>query len=424
MTGCRFIHAADLHLDSPFRGMFEVNPETAAVLRDATFRVFDAIIDLCIRERVDALLVAGDIFDSADRSLRAQLAFERGLRRLDTNHIRCFICHGNHDPLNAWDAHITLPPSAHRFGQQIEAVSLRPDDPDSVVIYGISYPRRDVRDSLVPRFLESFQKGKLSIGLMHANVGNQAGHENYAACTFADLEAVGINYWALGHIHTRLVKPTATGVMAFPGNPQGRSVVEEGPKGVLLVTISDSGSIQYEFKAVDQVRWGQIQVDVAAASDRASLDYLIDQSVQKAREDADGRHLVYRLVLSGRSNMHTLLSSQAYREDQSQSLNSTTLTQLPFAYCERVESATRPAIDRASWAQTTGFVGDVIRTFDQLPNDPDGLEALCKQLRPLFERREVRQYLPGIMPTADAVRAMLADGEALCLDHLVSAEDE
>ena len=117
MTKLRFIHTADLHLDSPFTGLKAAAPPNVAdALYKATFEAYKSIIDLCIAERVDALLVAGDIYDSADRSLRAQRAFVDGLNRLDEEGIRAFICHGNHDPLDGWEARLTYPPNCHRFG--------------------------------------------------------------------------------------------------------------------------------------------------------------------------------------------------------------------------------------------------------------------------------------------------------------------
>ncbi|MCH8225243.1 MAG: DNA repair exonuclease, partial [Chloroflexi bacterium] len=122
MTRIRFVHAADLHLDSPFSGLRSIVPEIAQTLHQATFNAYDNIIDLCIREQVDALLVAGDIFDGADRSLRAQLKFADGLNRLEAANIRSFICHGNHDPLDGWEAKITLPGGCHRFGAELTQV--------------------------------------------------------------------------------------------------------------------------------------------------------------------------------------------------------------------------------------------------------------------------------------------------------------
>ena len=127
----RFIHAADLHLDSPFTGIRAAAPENvASALYSATFDSYRNIIDLCISEGVDALLVAGDIYDGADRSLRAQRAFIDGLRNLDAAGIRSFVCHGNHDPLDGWEARLSYPDGCHRFDPDFEAVPLFPDEPD------------------------------------------------------------------------------------------------------------------------------------------------------------------------------------------------------------------------------------------------------------------------------------------------------
>ena len=124
MSVVRFVHAADLHLDSPFRGLREVEPAVGAELREATFAAYDKIIDLCLAEKVDALLVAGDIYDGRDRSLRAQLRFRDGLQRLADAGIRSFVCHGNHDPLDGWEAQLDMPEGCQRFGSEVEAVPL------------------------------------------------------------------------------------------------------------------------------------------------------------------------------------------------------------------------------------------------------------------------------------------------------------
>ena len=104
MNAFRFVHTADLHLDSPFLGIQEVNEHVAGELREATFRTFDRIVELCLKRHVDFLLIAGDIYDSRDRSLRAQLRLRDGLRPLSEAGIPTFIVHGNHDPLDSWSA--------------------------------------------------------------------------------------------------------------------------------------------------------------------------------------------------------------------------------------------------------------------------------------------------------------------------------
>ena len=240
MSTYRFVHAADLHLDSPFKGLKRVAPRIGEILRKSTFDAFDAVVDLCITEDVDALLVAGDIFDSADRSLSAQLRFVDGLKRLESKGIRSIVCHGNHDPLDAWHSQVSFPVNSYRFGPNVTSTDLRPGDPESPLVYGYSYPTREVRGNIVPAFKKEFQSGRVSIGLLHANVGADTGHESYAPCTVDDLGKVGINYWALGHVHTRQEFTFPDGIAVYPGNIQGRHINESGARGVYLVTVAEN----------------------------------------------------------------------------------------------------------------------------------------------------------------------------------------
>ena len=195
MPTYRFVHAADLHLDSPFKGLKRVAPEIGEVLRKSTFEAFDTIIDLCINEEVDALLVAGDVFDSADRSLAAQLRFVDGLRKLEVAGIQSFVCHGNHDPLDAWQSEVQFPDNCLRFGPTVTSGELRSGDPESPLVYGYSYPTREVRENVIPEFEKVMKADRISIGLLHANVGTDTGHESYAPCTVEDLNRLPIRSW-------------------------------------------------------------------------------------------------------------------------------------------------------------------------------------------------------------------------------------
>ena len=285
----RFVHAADLHLDSPFVGIKAAAPENvASALRDATFSAYENIIDLCIEEQVDALLVAGDVYDSADRSLRAQLRFVDGLRRLDEAGIRSFICHGNHDPLDGWEARLNYPGSCTRFLNDAQAVPIFEEDPRRSVVHGISYATGDVAENLVPR-LGRGDPETFSIGLLHASVVSDSAHENYAPCSLDDLERSGIDYWALGHVHTRQVLSERSPTVVYPGNPQGRHPNERGARGVYLVEVDDTGGVRLDFKAVDVVRWGQADLDVSGTDTVPDLIEALHQCIQGALAESDGR---------------------------------------------------------------------------------------------------------------------------------------
>jgi DNA repair protein SbcD/Mre11 len=142
-----FVHAADLHLDSPFIGISRLpddHKHVAETLRQATFKAFEAVVDLCIDRQADFLLVAGDVYDGSDRSLRAQLCFRDGLRRLAEQGIRAYVVHGNHDPLDGWSNAVQMPESVHAFRDRLESLVFVKEGVPVARIHGISYPSRRI----------------------------------------------------------------------------------------------------------------------------------------------------------------------------------------------------------------------------------------------------------------------------------------
>ena len=167
----KFIHCSDLHLDAPFVGISSLHPSLAKLLRYATERAFQNIISLAIEKQVDALLIAGDIYNDLDKSLQAQLKFRDGLKKLFEAGIPSFIVHGNHDPLNSWSASLDWPLGVKKFsGHQVEQVPILKDGKIIAQIYGISYPKKEVKENLALLFNKEQSSG-FAIGLLHANVG-------------------------------------------------------------------------------------------------------------------------------------------------------------------------------------------------------------------------------------------------------------
>ena len=418
MTRLRFVHAADLHLDSPFSGLRSLDPAIAGTLYAATFAAYENIIDLCILERVDALLIVGDVFDSADRSLRAQLKFVDGLTRLREKGIRSFICHGNHDPLDGWEARLDLPEGCHRFGADVERAPVFMDEPDRAAVYGISYPRRDVRENLVPRF-SSVERGPFNIGLLHANVDSDPAHEAYAPCSVGDLERTAIDYWALGHVHTRRVLRKTGPTIVYPGNPQGRHPNERGPRGVYLVEVSDSRQVHLDFRAVDVVRWAQLELDISGLeSDQSLLDRL-EQELATCRDNADGRSTLFRLVLCGRGPLHHSLIRPGFVDDLLEKINETGSQERPFLWCERIQISTASLIDREQERQRGDFVGDLVRLRDDWQVAPNGLSEIRESLQDLYGRGNAGRFLREHVPTHDELLELMAGAEAVCLAELL-----
>ncbi|NIQ03648.1 MAG: hypothetical protein GWM98_27620, partial [Nitrospinaceae bacterium] len=253
MTSFRFLHCSDLHIDSPFRGISSDQPKLAEKLRRSTLRAYQNIIQLALRERVDAVVIAGDIYDSEDKSLQAQLKFRQGLQELAEAGIPAFVAHGNHDPLNGWSATLDLPETVRIFpGGEVTRLPVKRGGKPVAHVYGISYAQKEVTDNLARKFQRD-PGDEFAIGVLHANVGNNPDHLNYAPCSLADLVEAGMDYWALGHIHAHKVLRENQPAIVFSGNPQARFHREAGEKGCCLVTLHSHSPPEVQFVPVDEV---------------------------------------------------------------------------------------------------------------------------------------------------------------------------
>ncbi len=415
----RFVHAADLHLDSPFTGLKAAAPENVAkALVHATFDAYRNIVDFCISEEVDALLVAGDVYDGADRSLRAQLKFVEGLKKLDARGIRSFVCHGNHDPLDGWQARLDYPPGCHRFGPEFEVVPVFSDDPDRAVIHGISYPKRNVTANLALR-LGEVDPSPFSIGLLHANVSNDPNHAAYAPCSLADLAASGIDYWALGHVHTRQVLSEREPTVVYPGNPQGRHANEAGSRGVYLVEVDDEGNVGLDFRPMDTVRWGRLAADIDGFETEQQLLNALHEGMQGLLDGAGGRSVIVRVILTGRGELNRALRRPNTIEDLVEAINREWAEGSPFAWCERIEDASGSPFDRQARLKGSDFMAEVLRTADRAKTDPELLARLGTGLSDLYRHHRFRRYLSESTPNEEELAALVEEAEAMTVNLLI-----
>jgi DNA repair exonuclease SbcCD nuclease subunit len=352
----KFVHAADLHLDSPLRASSAGPLEQT--FAEATFVAFRRIIDLCIAEKAEFLLLAGDLFEYRDRSIRARLALHRELARLQSAGIGAFIVHGNHDPLSANLATVQLPDSVKVFGPAWEEVVVRREGRIICRIQGISYPQERVTEDLTPLF--SRQGPELTIGLLHANVGASAGHANYAPCNLADLAARGLDYWALGHVHTRAEHPLdGGGVAVYPGNPQGRHIAEPGERGCVVVTVCE-GKTSRRFCSVDSVRWCRIGVDIGALTSWNALLQEVEAAIGLQCGKGPDAWAV-QLVIAGAGALHGELSRPGALGELAEHVAPLALKRSPPVLLDCVDE-TRPELDLRA-AAGPGSIGETIASL-------------------------------------------------------------
>ncbi len=371
----RFVHAADLHLDTPFATLGRVAPEIAGRLRDASLESFDALVRMAIERDAAFVIFAGDVYNSADRGVRAQLRFLRGVERLEKRGIPVFVAHGNHDPADGWSAVRRMPENLVVFGSDVvEMHSFGRENEPWAHLYGISYPRRDVTENLALRFERRDAPG-LHIGVLHSNVGSQSEHPAYSPCTVADLTAVGMDYWALGHIHQYQRLAEGRPWIVYPGSLQAVKSSEIGPRGAVMVEVSGDAVAGVELIALDRVRFGRADVDISSEPDLYALQKaILSQAV------SDGTDLLLTVTLTGRGPLHRDLRRHGAIEDLTRDVREELGIASPFVWVDRIVDRTHAELDREAILRRGDFSAELVRLGDSWRADPDALEGLLAEL--------------------------------------------
>jgi len=419
-VGLRFVHTGDLHLDSPFLGIGQAAPEHVVnALRDATLRSWDRIVGLALDSDADAVLVAGDVFEGANHTLRAQVAFRDGLERLARRRIPSFVVTGNHDPLSGWEPAIALPELAHRFGAtEVGSRPILRDGVELARVHGISYAVRDVTRNLASLFRRDGDE-PYAIGLLHANVGGIEGYANYAPCSISDLAASGMDYWALGHIHKHGVLRAADPTVVYCGNPQGRDPGEADPRGCYLVEVDELGRARPEFRPMDVVRWQRIGVPIEPIATDDALIQAVGGAIETA-VDAAGRSIVAIVTLTGRGPVHASLRRPGYLAELHDVVRARFGAGDPFAWLESIRDETRPSVDVAARREAGDLLGEALREFGRSRAAlREGQEAdLHAMLDELFNHPRARRALTGARLDSARLLTLLDSAESLVIDQL------
>jgi DNA repair exonuclease SbcCD nuclease subunit len=415
-----FVHTADLHLDSTFKGISEINERISSELRNATFNTFNKIIDLCIDRQVDFLLIAGDIYDGADRSLRAQLRFLDGMKKLSKARIAVYIAHGNHDPLSGWSANLDWPDNVHIFsGKNVEKFLVKKDETEITQIYGISFHKHDIKTNLAYEFpkIPEAQRDLFTIGVLHCNVGNNTEHEPYAPCTLNDLIIHNFDYWALGHVHNKNILNDENPLIIYPGNPQGLNPKEIGAKGCFLVNVSENGESNAEFITTDTIRWFVEELTINSLYTEQELISALNSCIDKIRKKAEDRASICRISLIGRGPLHSVLARKGVLDDFLREVRENEEGEKQFVWIESLINNTNLEIDRKSLLERKDFIGDLLKLFEEFYNDENKRAELKDSLEPLFTSQGGRKMLEPI--NDEQLFNLIKKAETLCLDKLL-----
>ncbi|MGR3317945.1 MAG: metallophosphoesterase [Candidatus Anammoxibacter sp.] len=392
MTSIKFIHTADLHLDTPFKGLSNWNTELADRLKDATFKSFKNIIDVCLREKVDFLLISGDIFDSENKGLTVQIKFGDELKRLSANGIPAYFICGNHDPLSSWLDTRQLPENVFRFGSsKVDKYTYKREGNPVADIYGISFQNKVIKENLTLSYELFGDPSPVSIALLHGTIGNPGHHENYAPFKVENVINKNFDYWALGHIHKREIVNESIPTIVYPGNPQGRDFGEIGAKGCYLVEIIAGNNPQLEFIPTQIIRFEKVEVDLNEEDNFDNLKDKIEESKFAIEDYEENASYILRVTLKGRTHLHPQLNKPEEIKELLDYFNEGQQNQTNFTWIDRIELNTQPDIDIEQIKKGADFSAEILKMFNEYEENTDKLQELIQRVEELISYQAKRE---------------------------------
>ena len=372
----RFLHTADIHLDSPLKGLEAHEGAPVEEVRGATRRAFDNCIELAIEEAVDFLLIVGDLYDVDWKDYNTGLFFASRMGRLNRAGIAVFIVSGNHDAANQITRTMPLPDNVTLFSAKTpHSIHL---NNLGVVIHGQSYPSRVVTENLALQYPQ-YESGFFNIGLLHTSLTGREGHESYAPCSLDDLKSKGYDYWALGHVHQCEIVARDPWIV-FPGNIQGRHIRETGAKGATLVSVEDGRIIDVQDYELDVLRWAACQIDLSSCGTADSVYQAVRHVFELELARANGKPLALRLILTGRCPVHALLLERtAQWAEEFRGLGAG----LGNVWLEKVSFQTERAVSLADITEADTALTGLLQSIQKLRLDHHTLSALVPELASL-----------------------------------------
>jgi DNA repair protein SbcD/Mre11 len=416
----KFLHAADIHLDSPLQGLQRYEGAPVEEIRQASRRALENLVQLAIEQSVAFVLIAGDLYDGDWKDHRTGLYFVSQMVLLREAGIPVIVIAGNHDAANKMTRQLPLPENVHMLDHR-RPETFRLED-WGVAVHGQSFASQSVMEDLSAGYPPALG-GMLNVGLLHTCATGRDGHLPYAPCTIPGLISKRYDYWALGHVHGYEVLNREPEIV-FPGNVQGRHIRESGPKGCMLVEVEDQ-HLRTELRPLDVFRWQTCWIDAGGAAVKDDLLDRFRQRLEQILKENDGFSLAVRVETSGPCEAHREIAARP-----EQWVNDIRATALDLSsgrvWIEKVRTATTlPAnLDQALLAD--GPVGELARLIDELRSDPEAVNRLLAD-----DLRELRRKLPPELTEgpeaidlerADATQELLDQVRQLLVGQLVSQE--
>jgi DNA repair protein SbcD/Mre11 len=373
----KFIHAADIHLDSPLKGLSAYPDAPAELLRGATRDAFTALVDLAVAEEVDFMLIAGDLYDGSWRDFNTGIFFVKEMGRLKRAGIPVYVLFGNHDAESEMTKRLEMPDNVYVFGPNKPQTFMV--DSLAVSLHGQSFKQRDVTINLAAGY-PAPTAGHFNIGVLHTALEGYASHPTYAPCTVDELHAKGYDYWALGHVH-EFEQWTGASTIVFPGNLQGRNVKECGRRGAVRVSVDDTGRVTVERIFIDVLRWEHLTINAIDCETLADVVQKTRRALEKVL-DIDGEvPRAVRITIEGSTKAHGELFGLEAQ------LRSEVLAQIASIgnerlWLEKVSLATKPVDSAEKLHERMDAFTDLQTILEEAATDVNFIEELKASLSP------------------------------------------
>ena len=414
----KFIHCADVHLDTPLQGLADYPGAPISEIRNATRRAFEKVLAAAISEEVDFLIIAGDLYDTGLKSFESALFFNKQMARLADKGISVYLIYGNHDAASKLIKQLRPPKNVHIFrATEPHTIS---NDKLRLAVHGQSFSTPEITEDLAANYPPPVP-GFLNIGVLHTNLNGISDHANYAPCSLQTLKNKGYQYWALGHVHNRQIL-CADPYIVYPGNIQGRHGKEQGEKSCELVTVADAGSISIVPISTSVVPWIEVSID---ASNCQSSDEVYEQvrtTFGGLLLQSKERVTAVRLKLIGTTDAHAELSRDP-DQVRNEVISIANECGSGLLWIERVQVTTLPHLDREALLTRQDPVGEIVRLIATLRSslesvvDFDSIRELRKKLP-----AEVADGTEPIELDSVTVLAALEEAEGLLLSRLSALE--
>lgn len=411
----RFLHAADIHLDSPLKGLAKKEHLPAEKIQSASRVALVNLVTLAIAEKVDFVLLAGDIYDRNPEYPTVHF-FNSQMNRLKTHQITVVMITGNHDALALITNPLPSPDNVKLLDSKTpDSHEILKDGKTIAWVHGQSFQEKETKKDLASKYPDP-KKDAFNIGLLHTSLEGNSKHDTYAPADPKVLANKGYDYWALGHIHQReIVKENPH--IVYPGNLQGRNIRETGPKGCYLVSVDAQGKPNLEFKELDVFRWQVVEVDLGGVEGEAGFLKAMDDALRKTGLEDPAIPVGIRVMLKGKTPLHSwILSNENHIKEILQARCLSIGNEKVF-----VEQVKHETVFSGGKEGSDSLPEDAMaflrQTIDSLSKNPEALKKLLIG----SELEDLDKMLPGKLKNSDdpdSIRPVETDWLAPLLDHV------